>query len=381
VKRSLRLAVQLSTLLLMPVPSTCAEAVDAAELLRPLHALQDRIAQGNSDARAKASAMLGQIAEQLRGIDAQAWQKPRNVRAAVAFVLSGGDPGILQTILAAGVSSEHDKLLRGVLAYAQGRGGEAHELLVDISALSLEPLLAGHVALVQAELVANFNPVRAIALLDEARLLAPGMLVEEAALRRQISLVSAAGHPEMFEALSGQYLRRFPKSFYAGGFKQQFAAELVSRKGSAANTAKLEAALLQLEPSEQRDVFVLIATEAIARGRMDLVRFAASKALRLAQPGSTVYMRLVTYEAAALIVTGEFEQGFAALQAADRAQLETEDAELLDAALAVAEQIRRPPAASGPPGLPPPGLPPSPKLEAARQAVAQIDAMLGGARK
>ena len=77
------------------------------------------------------------------------------------------------------------------------------------------------------------------------------------------------------------------------------------------------------EPSEQRDAFVLMATEAIARGRMDLVRFAASKALRLAQPGSTVFMRLVTYEAAALTVTGEFELGFAALQAADRAKLET----------------------------------------------------------
>src|SRR5262249_35028917 len=154
-----------------------------------------------------------------------------------------------------GLAGPNDSVLRGALAYAEGRGGEAHALLGDVSALSLDPILAGHVALVQAELVANSDPRRAIARLDEARLLAPGTLVEEAALRRQVSLAGAAGLAEMFEALSGQYLRRFPKSFYAASFKQQFAAELAGRKAGAVETTKLDTAINALENSEQRELY------------------------------------------------------------------------------------------------------------------------------
>jgi chemotaxis protein MotC len=376
-----RLALLLLGLQLLAVPPTAAEVVDPVELVRPLRALQDRIAQGDAEARAGASVMLGKIDEALRRVDAEAWKKPRNLRAALAFTLSGGDPGILETILGLGVAQENERLVQGALAYARGRGGEAHELIGEISALTLDPLIAGHVALVQAELVANSNPGRAIALLDEARLLAPGTLVEEAALRRQVSLLAAAGHPEMLEALSGQYLRRFPKSFYAGNFKQQFAAELVGRKTAPLDTTKLDAALLSLEATEQRDLYLLIATEAIARGRMGLVRHAAGKALRRADTGTPQHMRAVTYEAAALIVTGDFEAGFAALEGVDRTKLEGEDVELLDAALAVAEHICQLPAAAAQPGPPPPGATASAKIEAARAVVARVDAMLSRARQ
>jgi chemotaxis protein MotC len=371
------LALALELLLAQP---SCAETVDPVEAIRSLRSLQDRIAQGDAEARAAASAKLVEIADAFRRIDASTWRTPKNVRAAVAFVLSGGEPSILQTILRLGLAGETEQILRGTLAYAQGRGGEAHDLLADVSALVLDPLLAGHVALVQAELVANSGPGRAIARLDEARLLAPGTLVEEAALRRQVSLVAAAGHPEMFEALSGQYLRRFPKSFYAGSFKQQFAAELVGRKAGAVDTAKLDTALFALESAAQRELYLLLATEAIARGRMDLVRHAANKALRLATPGTPQYLRAVTYEAAALIVTGAFEAGFATLQGVDKALLEGEDAELLEAALAVAEHIRQLPAAAAEAGPAPAGVSPSAKVETARAVVARVDQMLTGPR-
>jgi chemotaxis protein MotC len=358
--------------------ASCADPVEPVEALRSLRVLQDRITQGNAQARAASSVLLREIADAFRRTDATAWSKPKNVRAAVAFVLSGGDPGILQTILDLGLAGENHQVLRGALAYARGRGGEAHEFLGEVSALVLDPLLAGHVALVQAELVANSDPRRAIARLDEARLLAPGTLVEEAALRRQVSLVEAAGHPEMFEALSGQYLRRFPKSFYAAGFKQQFAAELVGRKAAASDTAKLDAALSALERTEQGELYLLIATEAIARGRMELVRHAANKALHLAPDGSAQYMRALTYEAAALIVTGAFETGFATLKGVEGTKLEGEDAELLEAALSVAEHIRLLPAAAAEAGPPPAGVSASSKMVAARAVVARVDEMLTG---
>ena len=109
---------------------------------------------------------------------------------------------------------------------------------------------------------------------------------------------------------------------------------------------------------------------------MELVRFAAARTLHLAEPGSAEHTRARTYEAAALVVTGEFEKGFAALEGIDRTALQGEDAELLDAALSVAESIRTLPRASGPPGPAPEGAIASPTVQAARQMVARVDRIL-----
>ena len=71
---------------------------------------------------------------------------------------------------------------------------------------------------------AEKEPAKALAYLDDARLLAPGTLIEEAAFRRQIALIASAGDGERYEMMVARYLRRFPNSVYAGNFRQQFAA-------------------------------------------------------------------------------------------------------------------------------------------------------------
>ena len=67
--------------------------------------------------------------------------RPKLCRLRLAFSLSGGDPGILESILRLGVAQENERLVQGALAYARGRGGEAHELIGDISALTLDSTL------------------------------------------------------------------------------------------------------------------------------------------------------------------------------------------------------------------------------------------------
>ena len=62
----------------------------------------------------------------------------------------------------------------------QGRG------LAALNARSLPPTLGAEIALVQSALVAQNDLKATIERLDEARLLMPGTLVEEAALRREI---------------------------------------------------------------------------------------------------------------------------------------------------------------------------------------------------
>jgi len=226
------------------------------ELVRSMQSLQDQVVRGNTRAHAAQRELLGRIAEQFEAVDAQKWKDPKNARAAVVFVLSGGNARVLQKLIRNGTGADiGEKLLKGALAYGEGRLEEAAELLGGIEARKLDPGMAGHVAYVQGELAAKKEPVKALAHLDDARLLSPGTIVEEAALRRQIALLAAAGRAD-YELLATQYLRRFPSSVYAGGFRQQFAAAIAAHTnaGEPGRIARLESMLGGVEQADRRAV-------------------------------------------------------------------------------------------------------------------------------
>ena len=290
---------------LLALASACApaqgqERATPSELVRSLRAAQDKVALGDVDAHNALRALLVDVGRQLLATKPEAWKEPGNARAAVAFVLSGGDARLLRRLVALGsLPGVSDKLLQGVLARGEGRPGDAAELLVPINARSLDPSIAGHVALVQAELVAKKDPKKAVAFLDDARLLAPGTLIEEAALRRQVGIVAAIGEFDRFEMLATNYMRRFPRSIYAAAFRRQFAADMAGRD-DAAEPSRLErmAAVLEaMGPAERRDAYLSIAREALARGKVELARFAAGGAARLAEGEEADRRRAKLYEA------------------------------------------------------------------------------------
>ncbi len=182
------------------------------ELVRSLQSLQDQVVRGNTRAHAAQRVLLAHIAEQFDALKPEGWKDPKNARAAVVFVLSGGSARALQKLVRSGASTDiNEKLLKGTLAYGEGRHDEAAELLASVEARALDPGTAGLVAYVQGELAAKKEPAKALVHFDDARLLAPGTIVEEAALRRQIALLAASGNAVRYEALATQYLRRFPQ--------------------------------------------------------------------------------------------------------------------------------------------------------------------------
>jgi len=315
------------------------------------------------------------------------WKDPKNARAAVVFVLSGGSARVLQKLMRSGASADvGEKLLKGALAYGEGRHDEAAELLAGIEARTLDPSMAGYVAYVQGELTAKKEPVKALAHLDDARLLSPGTIVEEAALRRQIALLAAAGNADRYESLATQYLRRFPNSVYAGGFRQQFAAAIAvhTNTGEPGRLARLESMLGGVGQLDRREVYLTIAKEAIAKGKVEMARFAAANAQRLTEESSAERERARLYEAAALVVTEEFDRGVEVLGAVERSKLADTDTALLDAALAIAGQVRRlpdPPGSEPSEAAGPAGEAAGQALAQARKSVAQVDEILSGADK
>jgi chemotaxis protein MotC len=355
-------------------------------MMRSLRLLQDLAAQGDSTAYTQQRRLSAQIADQMIAADPTVWDDPTNVRAVVMYVLSGGEPRVLKSLFGRrSLPGVDEKLLNGALAYSEGRDADAAELLAAVDVRMLERNLGAHVALAQAVLLVAKDPKKAIALLDDARLLSPGTLIEEAALRRQASVVAAAGDTTAYNTLASHYLRRFPNSVYATSFREQFAVEVSGdRYGQAPEQlAKLEAMLDGLDVVSRRQSYLLIAHQAVTGGRVELARLAARHAVALTTEGSAEHTRSRIYEAAILIITQDHDVGLAVLQSIDRSKLADSDVELLDAAIAVAGEVRRPLLTSDPPlSLSAGPESPLPKaVEVARKVMARVDMLLNEVSK
>ncbi|UOK72755.1 hypothetical protein [Ancylobacter polymorphus] len=311
--------------------------------VRELQRLQDRMAAGEPNALTAQNALIARIDQSFRAADSSAWNDPQNARALIVFALSGGGPGVLRAVLGQGASPAVDeRLLRGTLAYLEGREPEALKQLGEIDARQLPDSLAGQVALAQAALWVRRDPPRASVLLGRARLLAPGTLVEEAALRREIFIAAQANELENFERLTSTYLARYRHSVYAGNFRLRFAAALtrMSFIDSADEFHRVHELLAPLEPESRREVALLIAQAALAQGKTTAAALASELVLKGTVFGSLEADRATLYRAAAIIAApGRFDEASAALARVARERFGSEDARLLGAALAVAASI------------------------------------------
>lgn len=325
--------------------------------LRALRALQDKIARGDRAAHAAQRHVIGELSVRLLKLPDVTWSDARNSRAAIALVLSGGDPRLLRKIISLHTLKDADvNLAKGALAYAENRRADAAVHLSEIDARTLDASLAGQIALTQSMLVDQEQVEKSLQLLELARLLAPGTLVEEAALRRECVAASAAGKLDRFEQLAARYLRRFPKSVYAASFHKQFAKGLLSEAYASdeVRRANLANMLSELPLNESRNVYLAIAEEGIASGAIEVTRLAVGSVVKALEAGSKEAERVRVYESAALAATEEAERGAATLATIDRSKLERPDIELVNAAISVAAEVQRTPAPLDESAEPPP---------------------------
>ncbi|WP_026790469.1 hypothetical protein [Pleomorphomonas oryzae] len=331
---------------------TPPDTIPPFEMVRTLQTLQAQIADGNAAAVAAQRELLGVMESKFLAADPTVWQDGRNARAAVTYTLSGGNPRLLRGLLTLSPPIAVDaNLAAGALAYIENREDEARKRLLPLDARSLPTSLGGQVALVQAGLVAREDLNRAVGLLDDARLLMPGTLVEEAALRREVFLVAQTGNLDRFEFLSRQYLRRFSTSIYAEDFRQRFSTA-IARLGIADGDdrfPRLETILKSSDPENQRALFLQLAQAAVVHGKLSTARSAAADAVKLAPLGGSDAMRAGLYDAAASIIAGnDIGEVQKRLSSLNRRQLSRRDADLLDAAVAVATAVGEAPAVPTP---------------------------------
>lgn len=376
-------------------PQPDAADTSPVRLVRQLQQLQDQMARGSAGALRRQRALLDRIEGVFRSAKPAVWQEPANAHALVTFVLSGGNPAPLRDVLGRTPKPPVDeRLMGGVLAYVEGKEDEAAALLATIDVLEVPASMGAQLALAKAALAVATDTPLAVGMLDTARLLAPGTLAEEAALRREIFVVSQTGDIDKFELLSAQYLTRFRYSVYAGNFRQRFAAALTRMDfvNDPKEFGRLDDMLADLDVDSQREIYLLVARSAVNRGLTTASTLAAERAIALSGPGSIDAARGRLYRAAVLVVTpAGLEAGLEDLTAIDTSRLPPDDAALHQAASSTAKLILTAPdlpAPTMPPAEPVPteqmdgadGTPATDVASRAQDALATVDALLKGAR-
>ncbi len=321
-------------------PAAAAPSPSAA--VRALQALQDQVAQGSVAAQAAQPRMLAHVAEVFAAADPAVWKEPRNADAAALYLFSAGRAGVVRAVLERGAAftPAGDRLVKGALAYAEGQDEIARTLLAPFDPKALPPSLGGHLALVMAVLLADKDRARADAMLDAARLLVPGTLVEEAALRRQIFLLADSATLDKLAKLSRQYIRRFHGSVFASNFNARLLSFAVrtALEGDVALLAKLDPVFAELPQAERRATYLVLSRDALVAGRPEAARYAAARAAALS-PGPAEGERARLYAAAAGAASDTAPAARASLAALDAARLPPRDAELRDAALTMSASV------------------------------------------
>lgn len=311
------------------------------DIIRSLQFLQDQVARGNDRAIRVQALLLRRFGPVFLDAKAEDWKDPRNQRAAVLFVLSGGPPEVLAGLLGTDVlPQDHRTLFDGALAYVRNDLGRAGELLGSLDLSGEEPGLAGHLNLVLGQIFQESDPAKAVAHLDQARLLAPGGLVEEAALRLETLLVDGLGDHERADTLARRYFDRYADSSYSGNFETRFAAMLSARGGDPdAAIGQMDDVIAMLPDARRGILYLSVGRRALVEGQIPFARLAAERAIATGALDARDKERARLYDLAASVAVlpaATLQDDLASLR---QDRLHPEDLKLLAAALQTAAAI------------------------------------------
>jgi len=330
-------------------PATGVHAEDQEDIvpyqmLRSLQFVQDSVVLGDHSAAEMQRFMLGTIDQRLRTIDPSVFDDERNVDAALIYAMSGGNPETLEYLVARDVNGHFDNRVSDVLRkYLSGKGLLVAKSLVETANEYKDKKIGPYLALVGGNVTIAKSPVEALKLYDQARLYAPGTIVEEAALRRSVSICVEAGMVDKGLDYSQRYVRRFLHSPYASQFADLFVSLLVNHDHEVKPDDVVNI-LSFMDEARQREVYLRIARAAAIAGKGDLARMAAARAQTLAGDSDNAFGALADfYGGMAAIPTDKIDAATKNIESIPEQELSPRDQALRAAEKAIAEQVLRPP--------------------------------------
>jgi chemotaxis protein MotC len=336
-------ALALATFTLLTPAAAFADSGKVSDLVGDLQRIQLKIAQGDKAAYVAQISQLKTIGAAVAAAGPETWKDKREADSLVIYILSGGSLADVAPLLKGDAIIESERsLARGALAYVTNHESDAVGLLGQPNLTALDVRLAGEVAFARSVLETKRDAKAAVELLDWSRLLAPGGLVEEAALRREIALLTEAKDVGRVAMLTRQYVTRFAASLYAADFLRDLAGAL-ARLGladEAANDKLLSSAVATLPLDARREFLLTLAKFGLVNARFAAAAAAATEALESSKADSPEAMRARLYLAASRLFSDAYDAAIADLRALSASKLDRTDAGLLAAARRAATELR-----------------------------------------
>ena len=326
-----------------PAHASEDESLKPYQMVRSLQLVQDRIAGGDHAALPMQKKLLEMIDARFRSASNEEFEDHRNFRALMIYAMSGGNPSTIAMLLARLELDEADRATgAGVLGYLEGDVAQAKTTMESIEPETYQAELAAFLSLVKGSVISSEDPAAAISLLDMARLLGPGTLVEEAALRRTIALAVTARDGEKFMSASEQYARRFLRSPYASQYAESFVSGIIdlSRK---LDLERIEEAIAWMTGEQAKTIYLRLARRSAIDGNAELLAFASAKAQEysdtLLDEGNA---RSELYSSISSVTSDTVDDVLSRLQELDPTELSQSDRALLKAAKVVAAEVVAP---------------------------------------
>lgn len=313
-----------------------ARAQSLADLVRDLNAMQNRMVAGDMAARDRAASQFDLIEKAIESADPTSWVEERHARAAIIYLLCGGASGGLHGLAESrGFNETLSPLLAASLLYADA-DPRARDALAAFDARRYPAMLGGHLALVQGGALIGTDNARAIALFDLARLLMPGSLVEEAALRREISVLDPVRDEEKIGLLAIRYATKYASSPFARHFWELFPG--IALAATALSPSRVDLVLDKAPPAERLDFYLALSRRAVLAGNFPDADTALAKAEKAGldpQQGK----RVAAYRS--VLSALRDDRGSAALRGLDTAGFPVEDMRLVKLVASVGMKLEK----------------------------------------
>lgn len=312
------------------------------QMVRSLQLVQDRIASGDHASLPMQKKLLELIDLRLRTAGEEEFKDSRNVQALMIYAMSGGNPSTVATSLARPELPDADRDAgAGILAYLVGDVNQARAALDSIDPAKYPDEISAFLSLIKGSVLASEEYDAAISHLDRARLLGPGTLIEEAALRRTVSLAVAKRDATRFLAVSEQYARRFLRSPYAAQFAEAFIASVVELR-SELDLNGLDQTIAWMTGEQARTIYLRLARRAAIDGDKQLLAYASKRASEYPPSEAESDPRAELYSSISTVTSDAVTETLNRLEGLDGSGLTQKDRALLKAAKTVANEVVAP---------------------------------------
>lgn len=286
------------TLSLCSLPVIARNMPQPHEMIRVLMMIQQKAVDGDRRAFEEQRLFLQNAGSNFLRADRKVWRDKRNVAAAAIYLFFGGLSSPIRELSARGFFAKGDRdLIDGALAFSEGRAAEALQHLAKIDTQKTSPVLAAPLMFTTASLYLFTNHARAHRLFDLVRLIAPGSIFEESALRRQVFLLDHTISFSKVVALVQRYERGFGKSPYANVFRKKI-QQSISKKILNVRDTEISKILplLEMSPAGKKNNLKLDTVRfAILHGKNQVAKVLLNRVLETKQSDQENRQRVQLY--------------------------------------------------------------------------------------